>query len=1248
MDKNKLVSALLTLALSMPLATSVIAEKAEFVLHVAVNGNDNAEGTLEKPLASLNGAKEKIRALKKDGKEIPSRVIFHEGEYYFTETVYFENEDSGTEECPISYEAAEGENVEFTGAIKLDINDLQPISDQQVKKKLRKDVADYVGEIDLKKYGITSINKFYTHGPHEASEELSWLYLNDKEQPLSQYPNGDGKYSQWEKIVNPGSGGLSSLDGGTIQVADTEIERWGSAEDAFFAGYPGNDFREERINIQSFDTKRKTFTLRTGCDSGLGNKESKRWKVYNLLEEIDVPGEWYIDRQSCMLYYYAPYNVKNAELELSMLKTSFIEMKETENVNFKNITFTKNTKRMIQLRKNVKNVDITGCSFINGSGVAIAVNGSTYGTIDGAYSLIDAARDVHVTGCTFYMLGSSAIYTQGGMGDREKLESGGLIFKNNYIDNVCRLTRNKPAVHLEGGIGAVVENNDIHNIPFHAINFFGNDHVIRYNNIYNACMEAQDAGIIYAGRSFTMRGMEVAYNYIGDYRTKSKETKLDQLSAMYLDDWLGGVSFHHNIVKDGGIGVMLNRSADCDIYDNTFIGVEKPLAPVQGSRGNADSFGSKSMINDLKTAISLKGWLERYPEMTELLQYPNSSARNDFSNNLVDKDSKTIAFYEAEQQYNTVENNVVFEDESVFVDAENGDYRLRSDTELAKKLPGVLSDSNFDLSQIGIQEGEGIEIPQNSFKRLYPQNGGYNVNSANVEFIWEEAVGAQNYRLVIATDPELKNVVHDEVYSYPWANVTTLDSNRTSYYYQVYAQNEVHHTEWAATGAIYRFTTGQYGAVDLIELSKTIEVADKILAQIDEGDKGGEYKPGTTKALTEVLPQAKEMLKWESEKDGTQEQIDAMNKRVYSLISSSNINIGYHGVDTMIKDKDNWLNASGNNKDITFNEDSIVFDANAQGAGITANYQAPQSVKASVNTLKKFKMKIDFHEDAWVGMGTRISVEDEAAKQLWIGSTFAYFLCIKQDVIELQAASWGIYQTVPNTFIKSGEWHEVEFGVLNYAAGAPIIILNVDGVNVFEWGDWSVNSLRNMLEGGFGIMAIGNKNYGARVEIKTSDEMDKEFIYTDKVATGEEVDVTTDSSLILKADSDNAVYGNTAISLSGDIAQIKSGKLYIPLRKSAEALGMSVEWNKDGYAEIYRDGAKVGVYPKENAYDKNGLKTKAKSKLILENGCLKMSAEDFAEALGLKYSIIDDSVVLGNEIKETDEELREKISKLFK
>lgn len=1248
MDKNKIISAILSAVMLVPLATNVIAEQGERVLHVAVNGDDNADGTLQNPLASLNGAKEKIRALKKAGEEIPSRVIFHEGEYYFSETVNFEQVDSGTEENPISYEAAEGEKVEFTGAIKLDINDLKPISDETVKKKLRKEVADYVGEIDLKKYGITSINKFYTHGPHEASEELAWLYLNDKEQPLSQYPNGDGHYSQWEKIVNPGSGGLSSLDGGTIQVSDVEIERWGGAEDAYFSGYPGNDFRNERINVETFDPKRKTIKLRTGCDSGLGNKESKRWKVYNLLEEIDIPGEWYIDRKTCMLYYYAPYNVKNAELELSVFKKSFIEMKDTENIAFKNITFTKNTKRMIQMRQNVKNVDITGCSFINASGVAIATNGSTNGSIDGGYTTTDAARNVHITGCTFYMLGSSAIYTQGGVGDREKLESGGMIFKNNYIDNVCRLTRNKPAVHIEGGINVVVENNDIHNIPFHAINFFGNDHVVRYNNIYNACMEAQDAGIIYAGRSFTMRGMEVAYNYISDYRIKSKETKLDQLSAMYLDDWLGGVSFHHNIVKEGGIGVMLNRSADTKIYDNTFINVTKPLQPVQGTRAPTESFGYRKMIEDLRTVISLKGWLEKYPEMTELLKYPNSSARNELYDNLLDSQSREMAFYEAEQEYNRVEHNLTFEDESVFVDAENGDYRLKSDTELAKKLPNVLSDSNFDMSQIGIQEGEGIEIPQNSFKKLYPANGGYNVDSSNVGFAWEEAVGAQNYRLVIATDPELKNVVHDEVYNYPWANVTTLDSNRTSYYYQVYAQNELHHNEWSATGVAYRFTTGQYGAVDLIELKQTVNEADKIFAQIEEGNRAGEYKLGTTQALSEILPKAKEMLSWTSEKDGTQEQINEMNNSIEALISSSNINSGYYGIETMIKDKDNWLNAKGDNSDIIFNENSIVFDANrGDPNGITALYQAPQSMRASTNTLRKFRMKIDFNKDAWVGMGIRVVPEEEAAKTIWITSTFAYFLCIKEDAIELQAAGWGMYKSIPNTYIKNGEWHEIEFGVLNYAAGAPVIIFTVDGETVFEWGDWSVNSLRNFLEGGFEIMAIGNKNYGARVELQPSTDTTKEFPYTDKLATGGIVDTAAEKDLILKAEQDKAVLGNNVISLSGNTAQIINEKIYIPIRQSAEAFDMTVKWNNEGFAEIEQNGTKIGVYPKENAYSKNGIKTTANSPIIIENGCMKISAQDFAEAFGLQIRVFDEAVVLGSKIEESDETLKEKINNLF-
>ena len=93
-------------------------------LYVSAEGNDQWSGRLAQPnkkrtdgpVASLAGARDKIRRLKSQGAITePVQVIIQDGTYVLSEPFILVPEDSGTKECPISYEAAVGARPVFTG-----------------------------------------------------------------------------------------------------------------------------------------------------------------------------------------------------------------------------------------------------------------------------------------------------------------------------------------------------------------------------------------------------------------------------------------------------------------------------------------------------------------------------------------------------------------------------------------------------------------------------------------------------------------------------------------------------------------------------------------------------------------------------------------------------------------------------------------------------------------------------------------------------------------------------------------------------------------------------------------------------------------------------------------------------------------------------------------------------------------------------------------------------------------------------
>ena len=103
-----------------------------------------------------------------------------------------------------------------------------------------------------------------------------------------------------------------------------------------------------------------------------------------------------------------------------------------------------------------------------------------------------------------------------GGGDRKKLEAGRNFALNNNIHHFSRWVRTyRPAVYLYG-VGHRVAHNRVHDAPHNAVLFWGNDHVLEFNEVYRVCTETGDAGAFYIGRDWTQRGNVIRYNYFHD------------------------------------------------------------------------------------------------------------------------------------------------------------------------------------------------------------------------------------------------------------------------------------------------------------------------------------------------------------------------------------------------------------------------------------------------------------------------------------------------------------------------------------------------------------------------------------------------------------------------------------------------------------------------------------------------------------------------------------------------------------
>ena len=120
---KRIISLLLLLSLVMGFipGMALSAEAADvgtansMQLYVAPDGNDEADGSIDAPLKTLEGARDKICTIK-NSKGLPEggiTVNLRAGDYKFLgESFNLSEEDSGTENSPIVYQAYPGETVQ--------------------------------------------------------------------------------------------------------------------------------------------------------------------------------------------------------------------------------------------------------------------------------------------------------------------------------------------------------------------------------------------------------------------------------------------------------------------------------------------------------------------------------------------------------------------------------------------------------------------------------------------------------------------------------------------------------------------------------------------------------------------------------------------------------------------------------------------------------------------------------------------------------------------------------------------------------------------------------------------------------------------------------------------------------------------------------------------------------------------------------------------------------------------------------
>lgn len=683
---------------------------ADTIIYVSTTGNDNNAGSKEFPLLTVAAGVKRLKEARNQDANSQLKIFIRGGEYPITSPIILDEDLIGSPMNPTIISGYEDEIVSFTGASQLKWSDFKPVRDSKILNRLDKSARNKIVCINLKEKGVKYDDGMYPHGFTHANlgqkASSSMLFVDKQPLDLGRWPNKGNGIIKIPEVIDPGSKPRNADEpqpyrGATFTYVEDRVNRWKQADDIWLYGIFAYGYADDNLRVESIDFNKKTIKTETPhvygvysssdvSDWGLKHSYQLRgYYAYNLLEEIDLPGEYYLDRVNGLLYMY-PLDGMNDEsdIRLTTYDQAFIIAENTRFVNIENISFEYSRDLGIYLGY-TSNIRINNCKFECLGLRAVNMGGIYYSDNKRYPQYADENSYNVVENCYINNVGSGGIYISGG--DKKTLVQGNHMVKNCEISNYNLFNQTYcPAIKL-AGVGHTINHCYIHSAPHMGIAFQGNDHVIEYNQFESLCTNASDMGAIYIGRNQAEQGTQIRYNYFKDIY----KDDMNKVCAIYLDDGTLGHHIYGNIFNHcgnptdkGSFGAFhVNGGFDNYFDNNIFYNCKQ----AYGSSIWPDETWNKNITNadsnlKLQQQVDIKSdtYKDRYPTLYNIQDTTSVPLRVNYTNN-------NIAFRcENFATGSYINSNMIFiKDEafSPFIDPENGNFNIKTDFRLKEKLP---------------------------------------------------------------------------------------------------------------------------------------------------------------------------------------------------------------------------------------------------------------------------------------------------------------------------------------------------------------------------------------------------------------------------------------------------------------------------------------------------------------------------------------------------------------------------------
>ena len=588
----------------MSVIFSCATEERTVEIYVGPTDDLNTDGSKNSPFATLNQAILQAGDIKSNNSNTAIIINMLPGEYHLTE--------------PISISAAlSGLHIKGAGTSETSVKGSVPL------------------ELEWKTYND---NIYVSQIPKDL--DFDQLIVNDTPQILARYPNYDEEGRYWQGYAEDA-------------LSKERVASWKNPEGTYFhvlhkGRWGGFHYRITGLNDDG------TPILEGGQQNNRPSEPHLEYRmVENVFEELDSPGEWYLDTETDQLYFWPLENMdlKTSKFEGALLK-DLIQVVSTLDTPVTDITISgikfEQTQRTFMehyeplLRSDwtiyrgavlffegTENVLVEDCEFANLGGNVIMASKYNKGfQIKGNHIHDCGASAISFVGDASAVRSPAFQYKKfipiadmdTVAGPKNELYPRASLVEDNLIHRIGKIEKQSAGVQISMAMDITVRQNSIYDVPRAGINIGDGTwggHLLEFNDVFNTVLETSDHGSFNSwGRDrfwlpnraemdslTTARPDMWKWDAVHITTIRNNRFRCDHGWDIDLDDGSSNYHIYNNLLLNNGLKLRegFNRIAENNIL------VNNSLHPHVWFANSEDVF-KHNIVGDAYQDVRLSGW----------------------------------------------------------------------------------------------------------------------------------------------------------------------------------------------------------------------------------------------------------------------------------------------------------------------------------------------------------------------------------------------------------------------------------------------------------------------------------------------------------------------------------------------------------------------------------------------------------------------------------------------------------------